>query len=49
MTISTVYTRMNSSIATGQMAQMKWMMYLMPIMFLGFLIIIQLVYRIIIF
>tara|TARA_B000000557_G_scaffold255550_1_gene246809 strand:- start:694 stop:978 length:285 start_codon:yes stop_codon:yes gene_type:complete len=22
--------------ATGQMAQMKWMMYLMPIMFLGF-------------
>ena len=27
---------MNSSMATGQMAQMKWMMYLMPIMFLGF-------------
>ena len=22
--------------ATGQMAQMKWMMYLMPVMFLGF-------------
>ncbi|MBG65356.1 MAG: membrane protein insertase YidC [Flavobacteriales bacterium] len=37
MTISTLlYTRMNSSMATGQMAQMKWMMYLMPIMFLGF-------------
>ena len=29
MTISTLlYTRMNSSMATGQMAQMKWMMYL---------------------
>ncbi len=37
MTISTLlYTRMNSSMTTGQMAQMKWMMYLMPIMFLGF-------------
>ena len=37
MTISTLmYTRMNTSMATGQMAQMKWMMYLMPIMFLGF-------------
>ena len=37
MTISTLfYTRMNASMATGQMAQMKWMMYLMPIMFLGF-------------
>ncbi len=37
MTVSTIlYTRMNSSMATGQMAQMKWMMYLMPIMFLGF-------------
>lgn len=37
MTISTLlYTRMNSQMATGQMAQMKWMMYLMPIMFLGF-------------
>ncbi len=37
MTISTLlYTRTNTSMATGQMAQMKWMMYLMPIMFLGF-------------
>jgi YidC/Oxa1 family membrane protein insertase len=37
MTISTLlYTHMNSSMATGQMAQMKWIMYLMPIMFLGF-------------
>ena len=37
MTVSTLlYTRMNASMATGQMAQMKWMMYLMPIMFLGF-------------
>ena len=37
MTISTIlYTRMNSQMASGQMAQMKWMMYLMPIMFLGF-------------
>ncbi|MEC9209950.1 MAG: membrane protein insertase YidC [Bacteroidota bacterium] len=37
MTISTLlYTKMNSSMATGQMAQMKWMMYLMPVMFLGF-------------
>ncbi len=37
MTISTLmYTKMNASMATGQMAQMKWMMYLMPIMFLGF-------------
>ena len=27
---------MNSSMTSGQMAQMKWMMYLMPIMFLGF-------------
>ena len=37
MTVSTLlYTSMNSSMATGQMAQMKWMMYLMPIMFLGF-------------
>ena len=37
MTISTLlYTRMNASMATGQMAQMKWMMYLMPVMFLGF-------------
>ena len=37
MTISTLlYTRMNSSMATGQMAQIKWMVYLMPVMFLGF-------------
>ena len=37
MTISTLlYTRMNSQMATGQMAQMKWMMYLMPVMFLAF-------------
>ena len=37
MTISTLlYTRMNASMTTGQMAQMKWMMYLMPVMFLGF-------------
>ena len=39
MTISTLlYTHMNSSTmaTTGPMAQMKWMMYLMPIMFLGF-------------
>ena len=36
MTISTLlYTRMNSSMSTGQMAQMKWIMYLMPIIFLG--------------
>ena len=34
MTISTLlYTKMNSSMATGQMAQMKWMMYLMPLCF----------------
>ena len=37
MTISTLlYTRMNTQMASGQMAQMKWMMYLMPVMFLGF-------------
>ncbi|MBT7896772.1 MAG: membrane protein insertase YidC [Flavobacteriales bacterium] len=37
MTISTIlYTRMNSQMTTGPMAQMKWMMYLMPIIFLGF-------------
>ena len=37
MTISTLlYTKMNSAMSTGQMAQMKWMMNLMPIMFLGF-------------
>jgi len=37
MTISTVmYTKMNSQSMGGQMEQMKWIMYLMPIMFLGF-------------
>ena len=37
MTISTIiYTRMNSQMSGPQMAQMKWIMYLMPIMFLGF-------------
>ncbi len=37
MTISTLlYTKMNSAMTTGQMAQMKWIMYLMHIMFLGF-------------
>ncbi|HET6245256.1 MAG: membrane protein insertase YidC [Bacteroidetes bacterium] len=37
MTISTIlYTRMNSQLsASPEMAQMKWMMYLMPIIFLG--------------
>tara|TARA_B100000900_G_C20601634_1_gene725927 strand:+ start:3293 stop:5107 length:1815 start_codon:yes stop_codon:yes gene_type:complete len=37
MTVSTIlYTKMNSQMSGPQMAQMKWMMYLMPIMFLGF-------------
>jgi YidC/Oxa1 family membrane protein insertase len=37
MTISTImYTRMNSQSMGGQMEQMKWIMYLMPVMFLGF-------------
>ena len=37
MTISTImYTKMNSQSMGGQMEQMKWIMYLMPIMFLGF-------------
>ncbi len=37
MTVSTLlYTRMNNQMSGAQMAQMKWMMYLMPIMFLGF-------------
>ena len=37
MTVSTLlYTRMNSSMSSSQMPQMKWIMYLMPIMFLGF-------------
>jgi YidC/Oxa1 family membrane protein insertase len=37
MTISTIlYTRMNSQLSSSpEMAQMKWMMYLMPIIFLG--------------
>jgi YidC/Oxa1 family membrane protein insertase len=35
MTISTIiYTHMNMQL-TGQNAQMKWIMYLMPVMFLG--------------
>jgi YidC/Oxa1 family membrane protein insertase len=39
MTVSTImYTRMNSSQFSGpQMAQMKWVMYLMPVIFLGVL------------
>ncbi len=39
MTASTIlYTRMNSDLSgNAQMAQMKWMMYLMPIIFLGVL------------
>ena len=37
MTVSTVmYTKMNSQSMGGQMEQMKWIMYLMPVMFLGF-------------
>ncbi len=37
MTVSTImYTRMNSQSMGGQMEQMKWIMYLMPIMVLGF-------------
>ena len=37
MTVSTVmYTKMNSQSMGAQMEQMKWIMYLMPIMFLGF-------------
>ena len=37
MTVSTlIYTHMNSQMTTNQMPGMKWMMYLMPIMFLGF-------------
>lgn len=39
MTVSTIlYTRMNSNQFSGpQMAQMKWIMYLMPVIFLGVL------------
>ena len=37
MTVSTlIYTHMNSQMTNNQMPGMKWMMYLMPIMFLGF-------------
>jgi len=37
MTISTLmYTHMNSQMTSNQMPGMKWMMYLMPVMFLGF-------------
>ena len=37
MTISTlIYTRMNSQMTSSQMPGMKMMMYMMPIMFLGF-------------
>jgi YidC/Oxa1 family membrane protein insertase len=37
MTISTLlYTRMNMQMTTATNPQMKWMMYLMPILFLGF-------------
>ncbi len=37
MTISTlIYTRMNMQMSTAMNPQMKWMMYLMPILFLGF-------------
>ncbi len=37
MTVSTVmYTKMNSQSMGAQMEQMKWIMYLMPVMFLGF-------------
>lgn len=38
MTISTLlYTHMNMQMSSAQMPGMKWMMYLMPVMFLGFL------------
>ena len=37
MTVSTlIYTRMNMQMTTAANPQMKWMMYLMPILFLGF-------------
>ena len=37
MTVSTlIYTRMNMQMSAAMNPQMKWMMYLMPIMFLGF-------------
>jgi YidC/Oxa1 family membrane protein insertase len=37
MTVSTIiYTRLNMQMTTATNPQMKWMMYLMPILFLGF-------------
>ena len=37
MTVSTIiYTRVNMQMTTASNPQMKWMMYLMPILFLGF-------------
>lgn len=37
MTVSTIiYTKVNMQMATATNPQMKWMMYLMPILFLGF-------------
>ena len=37
MTVSTIiYTRVNMQMTTATNPQMKWMMYLMPILFLGF-------------
>lgn len=37
MTVSTlIYTRMNMQMSSAMNPQMKWMMYLMPILFLGF-------------
>ncbi len=37
MTVSTlIYTKVNMQMTTATNPQMKWMMYLMPIMFLGF-------------
>lgn len=37
MTVSTIiYTRMNMQMTAASNPQMKWMMYLMPILFLGF-------------
>lgn len=37
MTVSTIiYTKMNMQMTTATNPQMKWMMYLMPILFLGF-------------
>lgn len=37
MTVSTlIYTKMNMQMSSAMNPQMKWMMYLMPVMFLGF-------------